>query len=1107
MYKFILLLTCLLLHACTPNQQLFKKISPESSNIHFNNTLTPNQSLNPYYWRNFYNGSGVGLGDFNNDGLLDIFLAGTMVANKLYLNQGNLKFKDITEKSNIATTAVWSTGVSIVDINNDGWLDIYVSRTGPPTSKARKNSLYINNKNLTFTDKAYEYGLDFVGLSIHASFFDFDKDGDLDCYLLDTSGRAIGGYDLNANHRIEKGKSGGNKLLENRNGVFVNITKKAGVYSSMIGYGLGVTISDINQDHWPDIYISNDFFERDYLYINQQNGTFKEDIASYIQEQSLGSMGADMADINNDGYPEIFVSEMRPKKHDRLMSKTTFYSYNRHQQHLEAGYMHQFSRNVLQLNNKNGTFSEIGRLSGLDATDWSWGALIFDMNNDGLKDIFIANGIAKDLLDYDYINYMSKYVDVKNMVKDDKEILMQFLKQIPSQKIPNDVFKNLNGIKFKDIGKKWGFEEPTFSNGAAYGDLDNDGDLDLVINNINMKSSIYENQSNSLKKKPNYIALKLIGENKNITAIGSKVTVYTNSKTFVQELNPMRGFMSSVDYKLTFGIGNHKQIDKIEIIWPNTTKTTLTNITPNQLLIVDQKNSITTPVPANLKKDTILSNTSDTLINFKHHENYFSDFNINRLLHEMISTEGPAMCKADVNNDQLEDIYIGGAINQHGYLFIQTPNQKTPLTKKIISSNKNYEEVDCAFFDANNDGHIDLIIASGGSEFYQGHLNLKDRLFLGDGKGNFEFVENAINMDTSIFTGVILPLDIDNDGDQDLFVGNRGIPYFYGLKPKSHLLINDGNGYFSQKKVDSSSQLNHLGMVTDAKFDDLNNDGNKELIIVGHWMPITILEYKNNTFINQSKKYNVAKTFGWYNSVTVSDINNDGKKDLLTGNHGLNSHFKASPKKPIELFVSDIDNNGQPENILSMYFGKKSYPFLQLRDLHSQIPLIKKEYLKANQYKNITTKELLKTMNVQKYAYNKVTDLKTRLWINQGTTFQQAELPIQAQFYPVYTITIEDFNNDSHLDIFLGGNFLESRPEYGNYQAGQGTLLLGNSTNKFKYIDQKISNLSIKGVIRKSLIINNKKEKMLITARNNDTPTVTILKQTNTNTITNNIIP
>ncbi len=1077
-FLVIYCLGLVLFTSCTSSPddvQLFTPLSAEDSGIDFINSLEYSEQLNPYTFKNFYNGGGVAIGDINNDGLADIFFSGNMVSNKLYLNKGDLHFEDITSSSKVESKDVWSTGVSMVDINGDGLLDIYVCKSGPPEGSKRYNELYINNGDLTFTEQAKKYGLDNIGLSVHATFFDYDKDGDLDCYLLNNSIKSIGSFDIVMDKRQIPDSLGGNKLLRNDNGVFVDVTLEAGIYSSEIGFGLSATIGDINNDNWPDIYIANDFFEKDYLYINQQDGTFKDLLEDYMKEISMGSMGADLADINNDGFPEYFVTEMLPETRGRLVTKTFFQTWNDQKDAQAKGYYNQFGRNVLQLNNGDGTFSEIGRYAGVDATDWSWAALIFDMDNDGQKDIFVSNGINKDLLDMDYLNFMNDNARVRSIIQSNENSILLMIDMMPSEPIPNYVFHNNGDLTFTNKAQEWGMSEPTFSNGAAYGDLDNDGDLDLVINNVNMRSMIFENRSRQLLPERNYLAVNLRGLGANTMGVGAKIRLYIDNEIIYQEQNPMRGFESSVDYKLLFGLGENSKIDSLRVVWPGDLTTILYNVDVNQLIEINEYDAIKVNPGGEAPRSKVFKTYSNDSLDFVHVENDYVDFNQDRLLFHMNSTEGPCICKGDVNNDGKDDLYIGGASGQSGKLFIQTGEERFYSTTIDFEEDDQSEDLDCVFFDANGDGFQDLYVTSGGSEFSSFSVWLNDRLYFGDGNGGFTKSKQRLPLKGFESTSTVVPLDYDADGDIDLFVGGRSVPFFYGVPADSYLLENDGSGQFSIVD-DATSVLGRLGMVTDATLADIDGDGVEELVVVGRWMPVKVFEFSDAIISDISDDWDLEKSNGWYNTIEAEDLNGDGKIDLIVGNHGLNTRFQASNQKPIELLVSDFDNNGSYEQIISMYWDDKQYPFVQLKELAGQLPGVGQRYTSFNDYKNDQTNALFTDEMVEKGYLLETYNLASGVFINSGNKLIFEKLPVRSQLSPVYAIQTGDYNGDGNIDIILGGNFSQSKPEVGSYSANFGVLLVGGGNGHFQFVPNSEAGIKIDGDIRniEELQINNK---------------------------------
>ncbi len=1059
------------------SQKVFKLLDESQTGIDFSNNLTFTNDFNVYKYRNFYNGGGVAIGDINNDGLPDIYFTSNQEQNKLYLNLGDFKFEDITDKAQVGGIKPWSTGVTMVDINADGYLDIYVCNSGDINGENKQNELFINNGDLTFTEKAAEYNLADKGFSTHASFFDYDKDGDLDVYILNNSYQAIGSFDLRRNERPNRDLLGGDKLMENRDGKFVDVSEKAGIYGSIVGFGLGVTVGDVNNDGWEDIYVSNDFFERDYLYINNRDGTFSETLENQMNTISGASMGADIADINNDGYVDIFVTDMLPSEYERLKTVTTFEDWNKYQLKVNSGYHHQFTRNTFQLNNQNNSFSEIGRLSGVEASDWSWGALIFDMDNDGLKDLFIANGIYKDLTDQDYLQYISNEEVIKSLVANNKVDFKRLIEIIPSKKIKNHAYKNLGNLEF-NYYEESGLLTESFSNGAAYGDLDNDGDLDLVVNNLNMKAFVYRNTT-AEKGKANFIKLVLKGENKNTYAIGTKVVIL--NYTLSIENQPARGFQSSMDPRVNFGLESNKPVD-INIIWPSGKRTVLKDVKVNQTLYLSESDAQFTSNESLDVNENIFQRVKLN-IDYKHVENKFIDFNRDRLLNQMYSTQGPKMAIADVNGDGFKDIFIGGAKNYSGNILFGSSKGFASTKPLVFNKSKNSEDTSSLFFDADNDGDLDLYVCSGGVEFSQYSNDFLDRLYFNDGKGNFELSNQKLPSTNSVHsTSIVIASDIDNDGDLDLFIGERMIPLKYGLPCSGFILENDGKGNFTDITSLKSSDLQNIGMITDAVFQDLDNDGDDDLLVTGEFMGIEIFINENGSF-TKKKDNALSDLKGWWNTIYQTDIDNDGDLDLILGNHGLNSMFKASKENPITLFSKDFDNNGFTDPILAFRADNgKDYPYALRHNLIDQIKSLKKKFPDYESFKNADMTIIFDSEQLDEAIKLEVNTLSSLILINNGNfNFEVKLLPIEAQFSPIYAIAAEDFDNDGDQDIVLGGNLYSVKPEVGRYDASYGVYLENDGNMNFKSFKNG-KGFKLNGEIR-DISINNKK---LIVARNSD---------------------
>ena len=1093
----------LILTSCGKDEAttLFTQLSSNETGINFTNELILSEDFDVFRYRNYYNGGGVAIGDINGDSLPDVYLTANMQPNRLLLNQGDFKFKDITESAGVEGSKVWSTGVSMADVNGDGLLDIYVCNSGDVEGGRRENELFINNGDLTFTEQAAAYGLDDRGFSTHAVFFDYDLDGDLDAYVLNNSFRPVStlGYE---NIRHQRDSTGGDKLYRNvsppgggvRGGEFIDISDSAGIHGSVIGFGLGVTVTDANQDGWPDIYVSNDFFERDYLYINQQNGKFVDELPQRMGHISHFSMGADAADLNNDGYPEIFVTDMMPATDQRLKTTTNFESYDVHQRKLANDYYEQYMRNTLQLNAADGTFREIGQLAGVHATDWSWGALIADFDNDGNKEIFVSNGVYKDVTDQDFIAYIGSDQAILTAMRKESIDFQELVDRMPSTQLSNYLFKRDSGLTYQNVSADWGLDEPSFSNGAAYGDLDNDGDLDLIVNNVNQEAFVYRNNTEQTTNR-NYLKLSFRGPAQNYFGVGARVHAYANDREIMVENVPTKGFQSSIDYAILLGLDSITTVDSLTVHWGYDQQIqTLYDVPTNQHLTLNITDATSAkpakeiPASPTFRRETVSLTPA-----FRHEEDHFVDFNYERLTYHMLSREGPALAVADVNQDGLDDFYIGGAAGKPGSLYQQTTSGDfKAVSTPAFAADSAHEDVDAIFFDADQDGDLDLYVVSGGNAFREGAAEYQDRLYRltenKNGEPTYEKQPSALPR-LAAMGACVAAADYDQDGDPDLFVGSRAVPQKYGMPATSYLLENDGQGNFTDVTTRVSPRLNDLGMVTDAVWADMDSDNDLDLVVVGDWMPITL--FKNNG-ANLERLNNVPgleQSEGWWRSIVAQDVNGDGETDLLAGNWGRNSRFQASADYPLELYLQDFDNNQTIDPVFAYYQGDSLYPVALRHDLIAQMNSLKKKFVHYEDYAGKTMNEVFGAEELRQALNYKVYQLQSSAVINNGDgSYTMTELPAEAQFSPVFAIAAGNFESTTTdtLAFVLAGNFSGVKPEEGRYDANHG-LELRMEDGQWITRNQSTTGLNIRGEVRQLATARSVDgKKLLIVAKNND---------------------
>ncbi|HEV7347826.1 VCBS repeat-containing protein [Telluribacter sp.] len=1059
---------------------LFVLLPPEKTKVDFSNSLTEGLNTNVLMYEYFYNGGGVAVGDLNGDGLDDLYFTGNMVPNKLYLNKGSMQFEDITAQAGVAGRAEgWKTGVTMADVNGDGQLDMYVCYSGNYAPEKRRNQLFINQGANAqgipqFTDQAEQYGLASEGTSTQATFFDYDKDGDLDMFLLNHNPKSLPVLNEMGTAEMlrQDDPNYGVRLFRNDKGTFKDVTRAAGIQGSALSYGLGAGVADVNNDGWPDLYVSNDYTIPDYLYVNNRNGTFTDQVKTSMGHTSHFSMGSDVADINNDARPDILTLDMLPEDNRRQKLLMAPDNYEKFDLNLRLGFNHQYMRNMLHVNDGNGSFREVGQLAGVSNTDWSWSALFADFDNNGWKDLYITNGYLRDYTNMDFLKYMSDFIQNKQQGIQRRDVL-ELVYQIPSSNLTNYAFRNGQDLTFQNVTQQWGLNKASHSNGAAYTDLDGDGDLDLVVNNVNEAAFIYENQANKLHKH-HYLKVKTEGTSPNTLGIGAQVTLYSGGKQQYLEQMPTRGYQSNVSPVLHFGLGEAATIDSLRIVWPSGKQQLLPHVKADQLLRLSEKEATQTYRRAGT--GPALFQEVKSPISFTDAATPVNDFYRQPLLVNPLSFPGPVLAKADVNGDGLEDVFIGGGKGQANALFIQQKGGGfTQKPTPAFEADQQQHASDAAFLDANGDRAADLYVGNGGyADFAPDDERLRDRLYLNDGKGGFSLSATGIPaMRTS--TGAVAVGDFSGDGKPDVVVGGRVIPGQYPEIPRSYLLINDGKGTFRDMTATLAPQLQQIGLVTDAATTDLNGDRKPDLVLVGEWMPVTVLINSGGKLTDKTSDYFDKAYRGWWNSLLIEDLNGDGKPDLVVGNQGLNSQVRASDKEPASLYARDFDKNGKIDPILSFYVQGKNYPYITRDELVGQISGMGSRYPDYKSYADVTLDDLFSQSELADAQHLEANYLRTAAFLSTTEArYQLAELPLEAQVSPVFAMTTLDYDQDGHKDLLLAGNISQGRLRLGKFDANHGVLLRGNGKGQFTYLPQLQSGFRLTGDVRSVLSVGDK---------------------------------
>ncbi|MBA4852241.1 VCBS repeat-containing protein [Emticicia sp. BO119] len=1107
---FTLLITASVLVACQEDEKkVFTSLPVDQTGIRFSNRINENDTLNILTFEYVYNGGGVAMGDFNNDKLVDVYFTGNTTPNKLYLNKGDMKFEDVTQEAGVDGAGRWASGVAVIDINNDGLLDMYVCATAKKVAGQRANLLYVNqgigkNGIPLFKEMAADYGIADTTHTTNAAFFDYDNDGDLDLYVLinemdDTR------FPNQYHEKIADGSSKRNdRLYRNdfdkikNHPVFTDVTKQAKIFDE--GYGLGINITDINRDGWKDIYITNDFLTNDLLYINNHDGTFTDQAEKYFRHTSYSAMGNDVADINNDGMVDLIALDMMPATNNRKKMMTPANSYITYQNNDKYNYTYQYARNTLQVNQgKNPAtgqpmFSEVGLLAGIAQTDWSWAPLVTDFDNDGLRDIIITNGFPRDINDQDFLAYRNEVYSLMS-----KQMLVAY---VPVIKLKNYAYHNKGNFQFDDVTDKWGITDLTTSNGAAYADLDNDGDLDYIVNNINDSASVYRNNSIQLKpQESNYLRIQLQGTGNNMMGIGAWLEIqYGNGQKQVYEHTPFRGYLSSVEPVAHFGLGKIQKVDQVKIVWQSGKSQILKDLKANQVITFKETDATMQPSTLNAAKPTVAALFTDitTQLNvpYKHEETDFIDFNVQKLLPHKLSQFGPAIAVGDVNGDGLEDMFVGGANQHKGKFLVQNKEGKFNVQDLLQGEDgpaKTTEDMGVLLFDAENDGDLDLYIVSGSYEFNPGSASLQDRFYLNDGKGHFQLSQQAIPQFLKSGS-CIKAADFDHDGDLDLFVGGRVEPNKYPLPVSSYILRNDSSKEqvkFTDITAQVAPKLQNIGLICDALWSDYDNDGWQDLIMVGEWMPVTILKNNKGKLEPVIQTGALSGKSGWWTSIVAGDFDNDGDTDYIAGNHGLNTLMQSNDGQPVSLYAKDFNNDGFFDAIPTVYFpdkegNRKEFPFNTRDDLAKQFIQTRQRFQNYAKFSEATINEILKPEEMNDALVLKANWMKSSYLENKGNgIFDIRELPVQAQFAPVFGMITEDFDQDGNLDVLIAGNDYGTEVSIGRHDAMNGLLLKGDGKGNFTSVLPESSGYCVCGDAKSLVRLINAKGEMLLVASQN----------------------